>query len=386
MKKYGTLTNIKSNYCMKFIFAFLEYNYILKLIKYNKKLQKILDISLNNYKQRITYLYLTQKYKPEFKKEDLYEQDYEKYLSNSFTAVLILISVYNTKAVIISAIIYLVFMITKIKIKERYKMINRIANIILLFFFCIYLIEIIFGITLIIIEHKFSEVRLCLIFICNISYTILCLIIIYRYYIYIYIKTRIIAKNYLLQINNTNINKYALSSDFHKMSNLNKKKYILKNLPHFIVAMTREQIDIIKMINDIRLNKNISQLEYNETSEFYDFLLKEPSELYLFPYKKTFMLSQRKYLIKCKKDEFKVLINENNNDIMKVLLMEDLDRIFIFEKKNIIYILVYESYDDYIDINNNNNNDNNVVNENELIDNDDFSYHLISVETKMGNL
>ena len=57
----------------------------------------------------------------------------------------------------------------------------------------------------------------------------------------------------MLQINKININEYKLSSNFHKMSNINKKKYILKNLPNFIVAMTREQIDIIKMINDIRL-------------------------------------------------------------------------------------------------------------------------------------
>ena len=318
MKKNETLTNIKSNYCIKFIFTFLEYNYILKLIKYNKKFQKILDISLKNYKQRIIYLYLTKKYKPEFKKEDLYEEDYKKYLLHCFLVVFQLISVINTKIGIILLIIYCGLIITKGKIKERYKMINKIVNIILLLLFCIYLFVFIYVNALNIINHNFFKEGFRLSFILHFSFIILCLTRIYRYYIYIYIKTRIIAKNYLLQINNININKYELSSNFHKMSNLNKKKYILKNLPNFIILMTSEQIDLIKIINELRLKNNISQLEYNEVSEFYNVLLKEPSEFYLFPYKKTFMFSQGKYLIKCKKDEFKILLNENDIDIMKV--------------------------------------------------------------------
>ena len=272
MKNKETLTNIKSNYCMKFIFTFLEYNYILKLVKYNKKFQKILDIRLKNYKKRNIYLYSIQKYKPELKKEYLYEADYEKYLSSSIYLVFSLC--HDTKGFIITAIILLGFFIAKQKIKERYKMINRILNIILLFFFCIYSFVYIYCIALFIIDHDFFKKTSYLylfFFLIGFLYIILCLIRIYRYYIYIYIKTRIIAKNYLLQINKININEYKLSSNFHKMSNINKKKYILKNLPNFIISMTREEIDLIKKINDIRLKNNISQFEYNEVSEFYDF-------------------------------------------------------------------------------------------------------------------
>ena len=74
------------------------------------------------------------------------------------------------------------------------------------------------------------------------------------------------------------------------------------------------------------------------------------------------MLSQGKYLIKCKKDKFKTLINENDIDIMKVLLKEDLNRIFIFNKRNFICVLSYENYDNYFCINNNNHNN---LNEND---------------------
>jgi len=44
------LDNIKSSYSLKYLFSFLNEKTKLKLIKYNQKLQKILDINLINYK------------------------------------------------------------------------------------------------------------------------------------------------------------------------------------------------------------------------------------------------------------------------------------------------------------------------------------------------
>ena len=44
------LENIKSTYTIKMIFAQVHNRIILDLIKYNKKLQKIYDININNYK------------------------------------------------------------------------------------------------------------------------------------------------------------------------------------------------------------------------------------------------------------------------------------------------------------------------------------------------
>ena len=56
------------------------------------------------------------------------------------------------------------------------------------------------------------------------------------------------------------------------------------------------------------------------------------------------MLSKNKDLIESQKDELKEEI-DNNNDIMKILMMDDLNSIIIIEKGKIIYILIYTSYD-----------------------------------------
>ena len=49
IKSKASLDNIKSNYFFLKIFEYTKKNKILEIIKYNKKLQKILNISINNY-------------------------------------------------------------------------------------------------------------------------------------------------------------------------------------------------------------------------------------------------------------------------------------------------------------------------------------------------
>ena len=44
-----TITDISSDYILKNIFSFVNYDNIIKLVKYNKKLQSKLDININNY-------------------------------------------------------------------------------------------------------------------------------------------------------------------------------------------------------------------------------------------------------------------------------------------------------------------------------------------------
>ena len=44
------LKKIKSTYFLKITFSYLEEEQKLKIVKYNKNLQKVIDINLNNYK------------------------------------------------------------------------------------------------------------------------------------------------------------------------------------------------------------------------------------------------------------------------------------------------------------------------------------------------
>ena len=51
-QKYkGELENIKSDYILKIILEYLKRNKLLKIIKCNKKIQKRLDKSINDYKE-----------------------------------------------------------------------------------------------------------------------------------------------------------------------------------------------------------------------------------------------------------------------------------------------------------------------------------------------
>ena len=53
MSDNGRISKISSKYLLRDIFSFLEYNYVLKLIKYNKKLQKLFDVKNQYYDYNI---------------------------------------------------------------------------------------------------------------------------------------------------------------------------------------------------------------------------------------------------------------------------------------------------------------------------------------------
>ena len=71
------LNNISSEFCLKAIFTFLDYNYILKLIKYNKKLQNKIGFNKYNYKNLLNYQYIKRKITRKIKIINNYE-NYQK--------------------------------------------------------------------------------------------------------------------------------------------------------------------------------------------------------------------------------------------------------------------------------------------------------------------
>lgn len=52
MKEKEMLLNVKSDDNLKNILSYSDYNTILKLIKYNKKIQNRLEFSIENYKRK----------------------------------------------------------------------------------------------------------------------------------------------------------------------------------------------------------------------------------------------------------------------------------------------------------------------------------------------
>ena len=61
MSQKEILLAIKSDYCLKIIFAYIDYNYILKLIKTSNQFQRKLGINIQNYKKKSSYQYIQRK-------------------------------------------------------------------------------------------------------------------------------------------------------------------------------------------------------------------------------------------------------------------------------------------------------------------------------------
>lgn len=66
------LLNISSNYIVKHIFSYLKYNYILKLIKYNKLIQNKIGFDKQNYKNYSNTKYIKGEIFQWWKKWDWY--------------------------------------------------------------------------------------------------------------------------------------------------------------------------------------------------------------------------------------------------------------------------------------------------------------------------
>ena len=61
MKANEKIFKISSDFCLKLLFSYLDYNSILKIIKNSKKLQKRLCLNISNYKNKLSYKYAEKK-------------------------------------------------------------------------------------------------------------------------------------------------------------------------------------------------------------------------------------------------------------------------------------------------------------------------------------
>ena len=88
------------------------------------------------------------------------------------------------------------------------------------------------------------------------------------------------------------------------MNKKEKKEYILKNVNYFKYQIKYNQIEVIDLINKLRTKNNLQVLLFNTKIPLFDFLIKENMEIMLFPYKKIYKFSIRKYLFKYQYNEF----------------------------------------------------------------------------------
>ena len=146
----------------------------------------------------------------------------------------------------------------------------------------------------------------------------------------------------LIEFKGIEIKEHVLPKSFLPMNEKSKKNYLLNHFNEFLFFHSEQQIQLIDSINKFRIENNIGKLKYKENENIPDFIVKEPSEMKLFKYKHIFKISNKKYLFKYPNDEFQKEFNQRNSEILKILLLEDLNKILIIKNGNYEYIFIYQ--------------------------------------------
>lgn len=392
MSKNEIIFNISSDYSLKSIFSYIRYKNLLKIIKYNKSLQRKLDIELKNYQTFSNFQYIKRKI---IRTYDPGENECIEMGKIFFTSIITFI--FLTYVFIYSILLVSLDSFDKNNTKINYNkkslnIINRINAY--LFLFIIFIIASFFLLLCFILKNCYSDspqlktlkilmlITIDLIYIlyecliiwklllsykikkkendttwfmtCDYIFIILnslfilyMLFVTYLYYVDAGKKIEVFIKYFLTKFKNIEINNYLLPDNFHKMSIIEKNKYILENKYNFQFLLTQEQLDLISLINEFRENNNLEKFTIDWERKLPNFILNESSELVLFSFHTIFRIANQTYLFRYKIGEFEKYFRKKNQDIIDILLKANLNRIIVIKQNMIEYILVYESYKYY---------------------------------------
>jgi len=397
------LSRISNNYNLKTIFSYLDYQFILKLIEKNKSLQKRLGIKLEDYKNKSNYpKYLFQKkthtieYRiPVDEDEDLYckllclncvhftyvliysillvckvsfndtndtKDNYEElakfiYTINSCLFILVFGN-------IVSTILYIFFIIKaddktyNYGLKKLIKIILIIAyNILCISFEGLVICKLVFSYKIKKEEEIWFIVLDYIFLILNLYYIYVIIYLSYIFFKHYLIHYRTETSYYILSLNDIDIVDYNVSKDFIKMSERDRKEFLLNNYKNISYKITRKQKNLIKKINEYRKKNNLQELLNDKLNKIPNFIMNEPAELMMNSDQHIFRLSNKEYLFKYTIGEFENNFQNGDMNILKILSDENLNHIKIIERNNFEYIFlcklsVFEAYEDNIfDIN-----------------------------------
>ena len=370
------LNKISSKYILKKILtiAYGDMNSVLKLTKYNKVLMDKIDINIKKFKDYYQY-------KIEEKENKSFCFNYFILIKDLIIFILLMVFIILSKingdefshrvgykekenfvAIMNDYIFYIFFILIfafilvnillifqKIIVLKAYK-----KNLSLLFYFLIYFTHYILFLC------KFDYARfkdptlsgLEKIFVYLFSFNILIIIIIIIYILCIAKKNGDdIIIYFLKQIKGINIIKYELPPKFYDLNKKEKYALIFNNkiIEQYNYELNDNQINLIKKINDIRKQYNLSPYKYSQIEKLPGFLINEKTELNLYPEHNIYKLNDHLYIFKYPKNEFQNLLN--NNEILNIITNQSLDKIYIIEQNNFEFICPYSYFYIYEKIN-----------------------------------
>ena len=149
--------------------------------------------------------------------------------------------------------------------------------------------------------------------------------------------------NCLVELNGINIEEIELESKFGNLNEKSKSEYLFKkeNIEKYEYKLNENQIGLIEKINKIRVQNNIPKLQYNIYEKIPNFIINPKFKLLLNKNENIYKISNNLYIFKYNKNELQNLLNDK--EIINIIKFGFLDIINIIEKNNTEFISIYNS-------------------------------------------
>ena len=149
--------------------------------------------------------------------------------------------------------------------------------------------------------------------------------------------------NCLVELNGINIEEIELESKFGNLNEKSKREYIFKkeNIEKYEYKLNENQIGLIEKINKIRVQNNIPELKYDKYEKIPNFIINPTLKLLFNKNENIYKISNNLYIFKYNKNELQNLLNDK--EIINIIKFGFLDKINIIEKNNTEFISIYNS-------------------------------------------
>ena len=423
MNNKTNIDKISNKFILKSLFSYLNYKDILRLVKYNKKLQNNLGFNLENYKKKSSFP------KYEYIKETNTCGERRGHRREVFgNAIMTLFISYMTCILFIYSFIYTILLVSLdlfdesntienydksavkiVKTINAYLFILDAVCLSTCFFFIFYAFkdeDLDYGIKkyvkwtlMILIDLTHLTFEGLIIWKLVLSYKIkkddnpwfmtMDYIFIFLNFFYIlYLlcfsimyfcesgKSIHTSTNYYLTMfNDIKIFKYAVPINFHKLDKKQRKEYVLKNYINFTFQSpdSSDKHKLRNNLNKLRFENGLNKLDIFNTSQIPVYIVNEPSEMMLYPERNIFKISNKEYLLRYPIGEFINNLNNKNTELLNVLLKDNLNEIQVCTQKDLEYFHIYEKYNRTFNLKYGSDDD-----DNKDYNDDDYSFKLVT--------
>ena len=386
------LSKLSSNYCLKTVFSYVNYQLLLNLIKHNKHLQNKLGINSNNYKNEYNFQYIKRKITRIYSEE----RDVDGKDEVRREGYIVILSFCCSCCCFIYYIIYPILLVSlnlfdKNNLKENYDekslKIIKLLNILLFPYFLTLPIAFFFYIIFIFKNNEnliFKSIIVIIILMINCTYEgliIYKLILSYKikkknigitwfmvldyiflsfnflyicstividifFFIFcaVYRKVKKLTYKFILtSFKGVKINYFVLPDDFGTKTKLEKINCIVRGVKLFQFYNLKEEMDLIADINNFRIQNNLPKLSIITKKQIPQFIINPSINLILNTYNNVYKYHEYKYLFRYQIGEFERRLSHKDKVITDILLREKLNQILVVRQGDIQYIEINQS-------------------------------------------